>query len=72
MLSVTNVSTLGSLMSAALNSQEFMLVIEEKYRLGEIPKVPVYLDGMIYEATSIHTAYPEFLNSNLRGTSCCL
>ncbi|MCW6158684.1 MAG: beta-CASP ribonuclease aCPSF1 [Thermoplasmatales archaeon] len=47
-------------------SQEVMLVIEEKYRLGEIPKVPVYLDGMIYEATSIHTAYPEFLNSNLR------
>ncbi|MCL5873842.1 MAG: beta-CASP ribonuclease aCPSF1, partial [Candidatus Thermoplasmatota archaeon] len=24
------------------------------------------LDGMIYEATSIHTAYPEYLNSNLR------
>lgn len=47
-------------------SQEVMLVLEEKYRLGEIPKVPVYLDGMIYEATSIHTAYPEFLNSNLR------
>lgn len=47
-------------------SQEVMLVLEEKYRLGEIPKMPVYLDGMIYEATSIHTAYPEFLNSNLR------
>ena len=47
-------------------SQEVMLVLEEKYRMGEIPKVPVYLDGMIYEATSIHTAYPEFLNSNLR------
>lgn len=47
-------------------SQEVMLVLEEKYRLGEIPKVPIYLDGMIYEATSIHTAYPEFLNSNLR------
>ena len=47
-------------------SQEVMLVLEEKYRLGEIPKIPVYLDGMIYEATSIHTAYPEYLNSNLR------
>jgi KH/beta-lactamase-domain protein len=47
-------------------SQEVMLVLEEKYRLGEIPKIPVYLDGMIYEATSIHTAYPEFLNTNLR------
>jgi KH/beta-lactamase-domain protein len=49
-------------------SQEVMLVLEEKYRLGELPKIPVYLDGMIYEATSIHTAYPEFLNNNLRDS----
>ncbi len=49
-------------------SQEVMLVLEEKARLGEIPKIPVYLDGMIYEATSIHTAYPEFLNTNLRDS----
>jgi KH/beta-lactamase-domain protein len=47
-------------------SQEVMLVIEEKMRLGKIPKVPVYLDGMIYEATAIHTAYPEYLNNQLR------
>ncbi|MBR4685516.1 beta-CASP ribonuclease aCPSF1 [Methanomassiliicoccales archaeon LGM-RCC1] len=47
-------------------SQEVMLVIEEQMRLGKIPKCPVYLDGMIWEATAIHTAYPEYLNSNLR------
>ncbi len=47
-------------------SQEVMLVLEERMRLGKIPKVPVYLDGMIFEATAIHTAYPEFLNSQLR------
>jgi hypothetical protein len=47
-------------------SQEVMLVLEEKMREGKIPKVPVYLDGMIFEATAIHTAYPEFLNSQLR------
>ncbi len=47
-------------------SQEVMLVIEERMRLGQIPRVPVYLDGMIFEATAIHTAYPEFLNSQLR------
>ncbi len=47
-------------------SQEVMLVIEEKMREGKIPRVPVYLDGMIFEATAIHTAYPEFLNSQLR------
>jgi uncharacterized protein len=47
-------------------SQEVMLALEEKMRANQIPKVPVYLDGMIFEATAIHTAYPEFLNSQLR------
>ncbi len=47
-------------------SQEVMLVLEERMRSGAIPKVPVYLDGMIFEATAIHTAYPEYLNSQLR------
>ena len=47
-------------------SQEVMLVVEELVRTGKIDKLPVYLDGMIWEATAIHTAYPEFLNSQLR------
>lgn len=47
-------------------SQEVMLVIEELMRTGKVPNVPVYLDGMIWEATAIHTAYPEYLNSQLR------
>ncbi|QLH74010.1 MAG: beta-CASP ribonuclease aCPSF1 [Methanomassiliicoccales archaeon] len=47
-------------------SQEVMLVIEEQMRTGKIEKRPVYLDGMIFEATAIHTAYPEYLNSQLR------
>ncbi|EQD41719.1 mRNA 3'-end processing factor [mine drainage metagenome] len=47
-------------------SQEVMLVLEELMRDNKIPRVPVYLDGMIFEATSIHTAYPEYLNSQLR------
>ncbi|HUT26517.1 MAG TPA: beta-CASP ribonuclease aCPSF1 [Methanomassiliicoccales archaeon] len=47
-------------------SQEVMLVIEELMRTGKVDKVPVYLDGSIWEATAIHTAYPEYLNSQLR------
>lgn len=47
-------------------SQEVMLVLEELMRKKHIPNVPVYLDGMIFEATAIHTAYPEYLNSQLR------
>ncbi|HOV68593.1 MAG TPA: beta-CASP ribonuclease aCPSF1, partial [Methanoregulaceae archaeon] len=48
-------------------SQEVMLAIEEGIRLGKIPQIKVFLDGMIKEATAIHTAYPEYLNSDLRN-----
>jgi len=47
-------------------SQEVMLVLEQAMREGMIKNVPVYVDGMIMEATAIHAAYPEFLNKNLR------
>ncbi|MEW5936586.1 MAG: beta-CASP ribonuclease aCPSF1 [Candidatus Thermoplasmatota archaeon] len=47
-------------------SQEVMLVLEDLMRAEQLPDVPVYLDGMIFEATAIHTAYPEYLNSSLR------
>lgn len=47
-------------------SQEIMLVIEEAMREGEIPSMPVHLDGMIWEATAIHTTYPEYLRDELR------
>ncbi|MFB6114557.1 MAG: beta-CASP ribonuclease aCPSF1 [Halodesulfurarchaeum sp.] len=47
-------------------SQEIMLVIEEAMRNDEIPEVPVHLDGMIWEATAIHTTYPEYLRDDLR------
>ncbi|SIS20188.1 beta-CASP ribonuclease aCPSF1 [Natronorubrum thiooxidans] len=47
-------------------SQELMLVLEEAMRLDEIPTMPIYLDGMIREATAIHTAYPEYLRDGLR------
>ena len=47
-------------------SQEIMLVLEEAMREGEIPRVPVHLDGMIWEATAIHTTYPEYMRDELR------
>ncbi|MCD6223179.1 MAG: beta-CASP ribonuclease aCPSF1 [Thermoplasmata archaeon] len=47
-------------------SQEVMIVLEHYMREGELPSTPVYLDGMIWEATAIHTAYPEYLNADLR------
>ena len=47
-------------------SQEIMLVLEEAMRNGDLPEVPVHLDGMIWEATAIHTTYPEYLRDELR------
>ncbi len=46
-------------------SQEVMLVLEEYTRRGKFDAT-VYLDGMIREASAIHTAYPEFLRSNVQ------
>jgi KH/beta-lactamase-domain protein len=47
-------------------SQELMIVLEEAMRSEDIPTMPVYLDGMIREATAIHAAYPEYLRDDLR------
>ena len=47
-------------------SQEIMLVLEEAMREGKLPRVPLHLDGMIWEATAIHTTYPEYLRDDLR------
>jgi KH/beta-lactamase-domain protein len=48
-------------------SQELMLALEEGIRSGMLPKCKIYLDGMIKEATALHTAYPEYLNTDLRN-----
>ena len=48
-------------------SQEVMLALEEGIRKEKIPKAKIFLDGMIREATAIHTTYPEYLNSDLRN-----
>ncbi|GAD51926.1 polyadenylation specificity factor [Halarchaeum acidiphilum MH1-52-1] len=47
-------------------SQELMLVLEEAMRNDKIPTMPIHLDGMIWEATAIHTTYPEFLRDDLQ------
>jgi len=47
-------------------SQEIMLIIEYLVRTGQLEKIPVYIDGMVWDVTAIHTAYPEYMNSNIR------
>jgi predicted metal-dependent RNase len=48
-------------------AQETMLVLEEAMKNNQLPKVPIYIDGMIWDINGIHTAYPDFLNSNVRN-----
>src|SRR3989338_922366 len=47
-------------------SQEIMLVMEEYASKNRDFNYPVYLDGMILEASAIHTAYPEYLRHNIQ------
>tara|TARA_Y100000310_G_scaffold262412_1_gene272065 strand:- start:219 stop:2117 length:1899 start_codon:yes stop_codon:yes gene_type:complete len=47
-------------------SQEIMVVIENMVRTGMLDKIPVYIDGLVWDVTAIHTAYPEYLNNSIR------
>jgi len=47
-------------------AQETMLILEEAIKEGKLPKIPIYIDGMIWDINGIHTAYPDFLNSQVR------
>lgn len=47
-------------------AQEVILAIEQMAREGRMESVPVYIDGMVWDVTAIHTAYPEFLNNSVR------
>ena len=48
-------------------AQETMLIIEDAIKQGILPKIPVYIDGMIWDINGIHTAYPDFLSSNIKN-----
>ena len=47
-------------------AQEVMLAIEAMVREGRMAPVSVYIDGMVWDVTAIHTAYPEYLNNSVR------
>jgi len=48
-------------------AQEIMLIIDRYMRQGLIKEAPVFIEGMISEATAIHTAYPEYLAKEVRN-----
>jgi KH/beta-lactamase-domain protein len=47
-------------------AQEVLMILEEMVRNKLIGEIPVFIDGMVWDITAIHTAYPEFLNNSIR------
>ena len=49
-------------------AQEIMLIIDGYMKRGLMREAPVFIEGMISEATAIHTAFPEYLGREVRNS----
>jgi KH/beta-lactamase-domain protein len=49
-------------------AQEILLILDGYMRRGLVKEAPVFIEGMISEATAIHTAYPEYLSREVRNS----
>lgn len=47
-------------------AQEIIVLLERLIRENKIPDIPIYVDGMVWDITAIHTAYPEYFNNDVR------
>src|SRR6187200_453207 len=47
-------------------AQEIMLVIDKEMREGRLIESPIYIEGMISEASAIHMSYAHYLGSDVR------
>ncbi len=47
-------------------AQEIMLVIDKEMRSGKILESPIYVEGMISEASAIHMSFAHYLGSDVR------
>ncbi len=47
-------------------AQDVLILIQRLIKSGDINPIPIYVDGMVWDITAIHTAYPEFLNTTVR------
>ncbi len=49
-------------------AQEIMLILDGYMKRGMMKEAPVFIEGMISEATAIHTAHPEYLGREVRNS----
>ena len=47
-------------------AQEIMLVIDREMKEGRLLESPIYIEGMISEASAIHMSYAHYLGYNVR------
>ena len=50
-------------------AQEIMLVIDKEMREGRLIESPIYIEGMISEASAIHMSYAHYLGSDVTKVS---
>ncbi|MFH1589055.1 MAG: beta-CASP ribonuclease aCPSF1 [archaeon] len=65
----TTIARKGKVLMPVLGSgraQEIIALIEKMIREKTMDEVPIFIDGMVWDITAIHTAYPEFLNNTVR------
>jgi hypothetical protein len=49
-------------------SQEIMIILERAIREGRLEKIPVFIQGMIWDVNAIHTAYPDFFANRVKNS----
>jgi len=47
-------------------AQEILMVIDSYMKSNKLVEAPVFIEGMISEASALHVAYPEYLSKELR------
>jgi len=53
-------------MLAVGRAQEILMVLYDAFENGQLPRVPVFVEGMIHETSAIHTKFVDELSSEFR------
>ncbi len=48
-------------------AQEILYLLVKSIKAGKLDEIPIYLEGVVWEITAIHTAYPEYLKEEIRN-----
>ncbi len=48
-------------------SQEIIMILDEMIRQKKIVDIPIYIDGVVWDITAIHTAYIEHMNEDVKS-----